>query len=220
LGVHSEAGCSAVVLDERDFAVSANGVHRATPWIPGDETERSADAGAREARIVALVAEEFDFVWRLLRRWGLERSAADDAAQEVFVLALRKLDSIDPGRERTFLYGTALRVAANARRSGRRQRAVVEQVWQACRDAPPLPDEVAEQVRTCSLLDGVLEKLPPALMRGLVLAEIEELEAKEIAALEAIPLGTVASRLRRARKLLRKELGRLRAQGQLGEPES
>jgi RNA polymerase sigma-70 factor (ECF subfamily) len=51
------------------------------------------------------------------RRVGLDEGAADDAAQETFVLAARKLETIELGRERSFLFGTALLIAANVRRS-------------------------------------------------------------------------------------------------------
>jgi DNA-directed RNA polymerase specialized sigma24 family protein len=61
------------------------------------------------------------------------------------------------------------------------------------------PERCAELSRACSLLDELLAALPDPLRRVLVLAEIEQLEVAEIAALERIPTGTAASRLRRAR---------------------
>lgn len=150
----------------------------------------------------------FDFIWRLLRRLGLRPADADDAAQHVFMIAMHKVDTIAEGHERSFLYGTALRVAANVRRAARRKR-----------DAGPDPLELRagnelgpEQRRVLGeaweLLDELLDRLPDDLRRVLVLAEIEQLQVPEIAELERIRVGTAASRLRRARAAFRAQLER------------
>jgi RNA polymerase sigma-70 factor (ECF subfamily) len=165
-------------------------------------------AGAREARLAQLVGEHFDFIWRLLRRMGFERHEADDAAQEVFVVALRRLDTIEPGCERTFLYGAAQRTAANARRNARRRREVFEERLLGGIAQGSMPDELFDQSRTIQLLDELLRQIPGELSRLLILSEVLELDAKEIAHLEEIPTGTVASRLRRAREAFRKRLAR------------
>jgi RNA polymerase sigma-70 factor (ECF subfamily) len=165
----------------------------------------------RNERIAEIVSEHFDFVWRLLRRLGFEPSAADDAAQDVFVVALNRFDAIGEGHERTFLYGTALRVAANARRRIKRQREVPQELLYDRRADGALPDAQTERGRACALLDHILDELPPELTRVLVLAEIEGLDGAEISVLEGIPVGTVASRLRRARARLRKKLARFEA---------
>src|SRR5262245_31001297 len=70
-----------------------------------------------EAALARLLTENFRMVWRALRRLGVAEHAVDDAAQEVFLVASRKLDTIEEGQERRYLYGVALRVAANARRA-------------------------------------------------------------------------------------------------------
>jgi RNA polymerase sigma-70 factor (ECF subfamily) len=69
----------------------------------------------------------------------------------------------------------------------------------------PTPDAEAELRRAWALLDELLARLPGELSRVLALAEVEELKVSDIAALEGIPVGTAASRLRRARE----EFGRL-----------
>ena len=74
------------------------------------------------------------------------------------------------------------------------------------RDPTALPDDAADTSRACALLDAVLRRLPAELMRVFVLTTVEQLEASEIAVLEQIPMGTVASRLRRARRLVRRQL--------------
>lgn len=160
-----------------------------------------------DARLAALAEEHFDFVWRLLRRLGLSPPDADDAAQQVFMIAMQKLDKIETGSERTFLYGAAIRVAANARRKVQRRAAVSDSEESDARtDTGELPDRAVELQRARNLLDELLALLPDDLRRVLVLAEVEQLEVPEIARLESIPTGTAASRLRRARAKFRELL--------------
>jgi RNA polymerase sigma-70 factor (ECF subfamily) len=162
-------------------------------------------ATSRPQRLAALVEDHFDFVWRLLRRLGVGPHDADDAAQQVFMIATRRIDDVAPGKERTFLYGTAMRVAANSRRGRRRKREVPGEV-DVCHEAASTPDDLSELGRARALLDEILERMPERLRIVLVLAEIEELGVAEIAAHEGIKLGTAASRLRRARGLFRAHL--------------
>jgi RNA polymerase sigma-70 factor (ECF subfamily) len=163
-----------------------------------------------------MVAEHFDFVWRLLRRLGVERDDADDAAQQVFMIATRKVSSIEEGSERTFLHGTAIRVAANARRSRHRRRDLPGHADFADPRAAH-PDSLSELARARALLDEVLARLPIALRTVLVLAEIEQLQVSEIAALEGIKIGTAASRLRRARALFREHVQALGDRNPFGD---
>jgi RNA polymerase sigma-70 factor (ECF subfamily) len=165
--------------------------------------ERVAEARPSQDRARSLFELHFDFIWRLLRRQGLAPADADDAAQEVFMTAVRRLGTIAEGSERPFLYGVAVRVAANARRGASRRREVVDGRLDARHGTAAGPDEHAELRKAWALLDELFERLPKELARVLALAEIEQLEVPEIAELEAIPIGTAASRLRRARSQFR-----------------
>ena len=60
-----------------------------------------------------LFEAHYDFVWRSVRRLGVTPAEADDAAQSVFIVAARKLNVIESGKERAFLFGTAMRVIAD-----------------------------------------------------------------------------------------------------------
>lgn len=169
---------------------------------------RSRADGDESARLRAAVDEHFDFIWRLLRRLGLHPADADDAAQQVFMIATQKLHAIAEGSERSFLYGTAVRVAANARRAAARRREdAAEGIEQHA--APSMSLDTRRTLdEAWALLDELLDRLPDELRRVLVLAEIEQIEVAQIAALEAIPEGTAASRLRRARESFREQLKR------------
>lgn len=153
-----------------------------------------------------LVGDHFDFVWRLLRRLGLSPADADDAAQHVFMISTQKTASITAGSERSYLYGVALRVAQNHKRKLKRRPEQGELTGLDLADDKPRPDEAASLREARDLLDRLLEGLPNELRRVLVLAEIEQLEVAEIAALEGLPVGTAASRLRRARAVFREAL--------------
>jgi RNA polymerase sigma-70 factor (ECF subfamily) len=166
------------------------------------------------ARMRELLDAHFDFVWRLLCRLGVPRPDLDDAAQQVFLATSRKLAAIPPENERTFLYGTALRVAATVKRDTRRRQRWLEP---AAPDADaastePAPDEELERRRALAFLDEVLLELDDELREVFVLCEIEELSAPRVAAIVEIPVGTVASRLRRARQAFQQHVKRLQAQ--------
>jgi RNA polymerase sigma-70 factor, ECF subfamily len=136
----------------------------------------------------------------VLRRAGLSPSDADDAAQIVFMIGTKRLSDIVPGAERAFLYRTATRVASTAHRSaGRRREASGLDVDDATHPAP-LPDELLDQRRARELLDRILAELPPPLSAALILFDIEGLSKWEVAEALGVPEGTVASRVKRARR--------------------
>src|SRR4051812_4776577 len=155
-----------------------------------------------DVKVRALVGEHFDFIWRMLRRLGLSAEDADDAAQNVFMTVLPKLETITPGSERSFLYGVALRVHANARRKRARRREDALDAQAIGVDAGAQPETALELAPARARLDELLDELPEELSRVFVLCAIEELSMAEVAVLEGIPAGTVASRLRRARVAL------------------
>jgi RNA polymerase sigma-70 factor (ECF subfamily) len=163
-----------------------------------------------------MVDDHFDAVWRALRRLGAPDATVDDASQQVFLVALRRLDDIEVGRERAYLLGIAVRVASDARRAARRRREVpmdddVAETLsaRATRAAvPPLPDEILDQRRALAALSAALDEMPAELREAFVLFDLEELSATEVARVLGIPVGTVASRVRRARERFRRSLAR------------
>jgi RNA polymerase sigma-70 factor (ECF subfamily) len=173
--------------------------------------ERSAQTD-RVDRARALVTRHFQSVWRLLRRLGVPESDAEDAAQQVFVVATARLADIPDERERPFLYATALRVAATANRTRlRRQRWISLEDEDAAAPGASI-DEQIERREALAFLDEVLASLDDELRQVFVLSDIEELTASDVSELLAVPVGTVASRLRRARRQFDKCATRLRAE--------
>jgi RNA polymerase sigma-70 factor (ECF subfamily) len=169
-------------------------------------------------RAARLVTDHFDFIWRLVRRLGHSPEDADDVTQQVFMTATQKLSSIALGSERTYLYGVALRTVQNHKRKAHRRYEDGGAELGEVRGQSLAPDQAAELAAARSLLDELLQTLPEDLQRVLVLASIEQLELAEIAELEGIPQGTVASRLRRARALFSKRLADVRDRSPFGEP--
>jgi len=171
---------------------------------------------AQYARFRAMFDAHYDAVYRLARRSGLDVAAAEDGAQQVFLVAMRRLDAIELGKERSFLCGTAVRVAARLRsqRAGRAERERSVEGEHGRRSSPPSPDELLDQKRRRELLDELLAELEEDLRVVLVLAEIDGLGKREIAEALGIPEGTAASRLRRAREDFATRLKRRLARGE------
>jgi len=173
----------------------------------------------RQARLAALAREHFSFIWRSLRRLGVPEPSVDDATQQVFEVAARRLADLEVGREKAFLFKTALLVAMKARRVAARARSESGgPELESLHDPGPSPEESALLRENRQLLDRALAALGLAERTVFVLFEIEELSLTEIAELVSIPRGTAASRLRRARELFQAEAKRLRARESRGAP--
>ncbi len=155
---------------------------------------------AAPASIEELVRGHFPFVWRCLRRLGVAEGDADDAAQQVFLVAERRHGDLVAGSERAFLFRTAANVAAKAHRTRARRREDGDRLLEDLTDAAPGPDEALDQRRARDLLDRLLDEMDPDLRAALVLYEIESLTVVEMADALGVPQGTAASRLRRARE--------------------
>jgi RNA polymerase sigma-70 factor (ECF subfamily) len=165
------------------------------------------------ARLAQLVQEHHVFVWRSLRRLGVPNSDVDDATQKVFLIAARRLGAIAPSQERSFLFATAMRTSANERRAaGRRRYDGACDLDGYAHDAASPEQAAADR----SLLDRLLEPLSLELRSVFVLFELEQMTTAEIAAMLRLPIGTAASRLRRAREIVGATIARLKASERRG----
>jgi RNA polymerase sigma-70 factor, ECF subfamily len=159
-----------------------------------------------------MAVDNFQFIWRSLRRLGVPPEIADDAAQRVFEIASRRLAEIEEGHERAFLFKTAILVATEARRAAARSRdSAGDEAIATIADPGPDPEEATDRKRKRLLLDAALDQMTMDLRTVFVLFELEELATAEIAALLEIPMGTVGSRLRRAREQFQEQAKRIRA---------
>lgn len=161
-------------------------------------------SGADRLRLERMFADHHVSVWRSLRRRGLTADEAADATQETFLVAAGRLADIQPESERAFLIGTARRVAHTLGRKTVR--------WQLDDDMDRRiagARDAGEEHADLQLCDLALSKMNPELAETFVLYEVEGLSSPEIAALLEVPLGSVASRLRRAREQFREVVARI-----------
>jgi RNA polymerase sigma-70 factor (ECF subfamily) len=183
---------------------------------PADAEPCAAESTTRDdaTRFRRLVDAHLSFIWRSLRGLGVPAASVDDAVQHVFLIASQKLTEIRPGSERAFLFGTALGVAANARRARARQREVLDDdVVRGTVDTAANGEELLEMRERRELLDDVLASMPDDLRVVFVLFVLEGMTARELSELLDLPAGTVASRLRRAREAFHAAAARVQARG-------
>lgn len=169
---------------------------------------------ARRRRFEAEALPHLDALYRTALRLLRDHGAAEDLVQETYLRAFRAFDRYEPGTNcKAWLFRILINAGINARvRQARRPVAVdfdgLEPVLAA---AEPAPEPRGGDLEAfAGLVDdevkGALEQLP-APFRTALLLSVEGLAYKEIAAVLDIPIGTVMSRLFRARKLLRASLG-------------
>jgi RNA polymerase sigma-70 factor (ECF subfamily) len=172
-----------------------------------------APSGGDDERLHEAVVANFSTLWRFLRRMGVAEQDAEDVGQAVLVVFARKFGSISVGAERSFLLGTALRLAADYRKSERRKKELPlgEGALVEVRNPGPDAEDDAERRRQRRWLDHLLARLPTELREVFVLVELEDLTMAESAAALGVPAGTVASRLRRAREAFAAEVTAFRA---------
>ena len=171
--------------------------------------ELSPDAA--RARLEGWFRDYFELLWRLALRLGVPPALVDDVVQEAFITAERRAADIGDGSARSFLIQTTVRLSANCRRRQAHQQQLLAPL--AVHSEPcPTAEQLLVGKQLRQTLDWLLEQLPAEQRQVFVLYEIEGYSAPEIAELLELPLGTVASRLGRARDKFSKALERFRAQ--------
>lgn len=170
----------------------------------GHESDVSSIAltvmNAESVDFVALYRDGVERVWRLLSRLGIRSADVEDAVQDVFVVAHRRLDSLKPNvAPAAWLAGIAVRVAHDYRRSALRKPTESIEAAADVIDGAVAPDELAMRRDVVGFTLRLLDNMDPAQRDIFVLTEFEQLSAPEIAAAMSIPLNTVYSRLRLAR---------------------
>jgi RNA polymerase sigma-70 factor, ECF subfamily len=144
------------------------------------------------------------FVWRALRYLGVGESDLDDACQEVFLVVHRRLGDFE-GRSslRSWVYGIALRVAADYRKSAFvRRRSTSEVTLES-----PAPS-AQSQAEARQLLQRALDRLDDDKRTVLVLHELEGFSIPEVAELVGCPVQTAYTRLHAALDRVEREIRR------------
>ncbi len=171
-----------------------------TAHAPLEEERSGRDAleDARKARLRQLIADHFNPVWKFLRRIGVPAQLAEDVSQEVFLVAHRRIDDIKAGvsSERSFLLGTAYRVSRELGRKAHRESLQDVDTELA---SMPTPEEQLDEKRACEVIYRLLSELDDDVRAIFVMYEMDGMTMNEIAQVLGLPIGTVGSRLRRAR---------------------
>jgi RNA polymerase sigma-70 factor (ECF subfamily) len=182
-----------------------------------EQLMRQLAEGQREA-LGPLHARYASLIYGVAAR-SLDRAAAEEISQEVFLAVWRHAASFDPTRG-TFrawvLQITRSRVLNEVRRRGRRLRATTQSDGSGGDHLPdpgPEPAESAWREHRRAVVRAAVEALPPPQREALSLAFLEDLTHEQVAAFLELPLGTTKSRIRSGLKALRGRLAPLVAAG-------
>ena len=153
-------------------------------------------------------------------RWLSQNAVdAEDLVQETFLKALRGFDSFEQGSNFKAWIFRILRNTYLTSRSGLaalRTVSLDEMLQEQSESGPEVypegaidrltPEISLARLADRTALESAMEKLPPLLLEVILLCDVEEMKYKEIAGILDIPIGTVMSRIARARAHLRQSL--------------
>jgi RNA polymerase sigma factor (sigma-70 family) len=183
----------------------------ATASQPMREARTTADSGAMSQRFHQTIVPHLDSAYNFARFLSRDADVAQDIVQDAFLRAFRSFDGFRGGDPRAWLF-SIVRNCYYAWLTQRRRRAGLEVPLHDRQDDPDAPsaaDEIASEddsAETTLIRDAearqvrqVINTLPDAMREVLVLRELEDLSYRQIADIIDAPIGTVMSRLARAR---------------------
>lgn len=175
-----------------------------------DETILARIRSGERAAFGELIERHQEAVFRVVRNLLPRAADCDDVAQDVFLAAYARLASFDPARAsfRTWL----LTIARNRCLNSLEKRRPLLTDFAAPSSHPAdlrSPEDGLERAELFRRLDEALGALPFEQRTAFVLAELEGLSLEEVGRIEGVPVGTVKSRLGRAREKLRLALADL-----------
>jgi RNA polymerase sigma-70 factor, ECF subfamily len=177
-------------------------------------TDAKEGSGFEQRLSVTQVHERHgEFVWRTLHRMGVRPPHVEDVYQEVFLVVHRRLRTFSgQSAITTWLFEICFKVAAGYRRKAYFRREELVPDWSdmdTLSSPEPSPERRLVTARQAKQLERLLDTLPLEYRVVFVMFEIEGLSSEQIAESLGAPLGTVYSRLHRARKRFARALARL-----------
>ncbi|MEO7275490.1 MAG: sigma-70 family RNA polymerase sigma factor [Vicinamibacterales bacterium] len=146
-----------------------------------------------------VVLPHVDRLFRLAMWLSRDRTEAEDIVQETLFQALTSFHRFTPGTNiRGWLFAILRHVRSKRRRTAWRTDPLDDEQL----DREPAPDIMVERLTDDEVL-AALSTLPEGFQEVVILCDVEELTYREAAQAMALPIGTVMSRLHRARKRLR-----------------
>ena len=163
------------------------------------------------ARFELLVMPHRKAAYNLARWLTRNDHDAEDVVQEAFIRAFRFFDNFHGGDSKAWLL-TIVRNACHTWMQQNRKLSLEENIGDY--ESPgPSPEAVVIENIDREALRRAIEELPAEFREAIVLRELEGLSYKEIGAVTGVPVGTVMSRLARARGRLARALGERKAGG-------
>jgi RNA polymerase sigma-70 factor (ECF subfamily) len=174
------------------------------------ESVSTRRADRTELDVAEVFAREADYVNTALRRLGVKPGDLEDAVHDVFIAVHRQKGTFDPTRSlRAWLYGFAVRVASNHRRTVKRRREGDPPAVEPADDRPNA-ETILDSNDRRTLLLRALDTLQHERRDVLVLHDLDGVPMPEIARSMDVPLNTAYSRLRLAREDIATAVRRLR----------
>ena len=162
-------------------------------------------------RVERLILPHLDAGYNLARWLTRREEDAADVVHEAYLRAMRYADSYKGGNARSWWLAIVRTTYLTwlAKAGGPRSHLGLEEVTdnggaEASIDPGATPEELAHWSQCADMLTEMIEQLPTGFREIIVLREMEELSYREIADLLQVPMGTVMSRLARARELLKR----------------
>lgn len=159
----------------------------------------------KAAQFEALAMPHLDAAYNLARWLTRNQHDADDLVQTAYLRAFRFADGFHGGDARAWLLTIVRNTYYTSLRDGLAHHSDVsfeEELHGGLELSDNDPAVIVAQRDASRSVNQALEQLPPAFREVLVLKEMDDLSYKQIAQVAEIPIGTVMSRLARARKLL------------------
>jgi RNA polymerase sigma-70 factor, ECF subfamily len=161
-----------------------------------------AEPPSSVARVEQMYAEHVAMVWSGMRRLGVPDAYIEDAVQDVFLVAHRRLADFE-GRSsiKTWLYGISLRVAKDYRRAQVRHAQRVErlaEILSVSPVSPQTPAKEAERREASRALQAILAELDADLREIMVLVDLEGFSVRDAAGMLNLHLRACQRRLRAA----------------------
>lgn len=169
---------------------------------------QAGDLNSFNTLVLAYQNLVFNAAFRILG----DRFAADDAAQDTFILAFRNLSSFRGGSFRSWLWRIVINVCRDQIRRNKRRPTVrlappgeagddIESPWWIS-DPGESPEQRMERADLAQTIQACLDELPLEYRLVVTLVDIQEMDYAEAAETMGLPIGTVKSRLARARARL------------------
>jgi RNA polymerase sigma-70 factor (ECF subfamily) len=189
---------------------------------PRDVPRRAEPAGAaapfprpsEAPRFRELIAPHIDAAYSLARYLARDAAAAEDIAQEALLKAFRNIDALRGEEVKPWL----MAIVRNAYFDWRRRdngRTVTGPAAEVAMAETPTEDTSAEDALIrqgdVAALRRAIETIPEPFREALVLRDLEELSYRDVAKVTGVPMGTVMSRLARARRMLGERMGVMEA---------